>query len=217
MFYLLLVLRFGKPLLRFGKKFDQLRQCTGATVRVFITIYLILLIILILDRPKTCVLADGTFTGFTMDGTHVLIQPPQTGLTQLARLIRRRLIDLQEFDLIFVCVGRADLRCPTKEWGHLTEEFIATVRRFNPLAWISISGPIPTPVDDKEAVARCVNAGKVMKLVCVRQEKVRYSWLAQQFYNKQGRKANMYSASGISALGKAVLKCEIRDCSKCVF
>ena len=154
-------------------------------------------------------LADSTFHGFQMDGININVLPPQGGLDYAARLIRRKQLIIKS-DVLFVCLGRADVEEGLSGFQESLLDLHDSVLRFNENTKIICSGPIPRGTDGRRQVARCVNAGKVVKSFCATRQRSCFTPLAMEFITRRGVNLVLMLPQGASAMGKAVLKSYIR-------
>ena len=155
-------------------------------------------------------LVDSSFSGLYLDGLNIRSFLPQFGWSDLARLVRRRIISVAKWAKLYVALGRADIADGVSEVAETLQDLAASITRFNPNIMVVLAGPIPRGSDSRRMVARCVNAGKIVKSFCSQQEGFTFSTVACQFYTKKGVNALLVLPGGASGLGKAALKADIR-------
>ena len=146
-----------------------------------------------------------------MDGLKIYIQPPQAGYHEVARRIRRQLIPIQDFKIVFAVLGRPDMECQQAELPLALDNFLSAVLRFNPGALVIFAAPIPKGLDSRKLIGRCHNAGKVVHAFASQQERADYSRVAEQFYNKKGINCITMLPTGATALGRASLRSVVRS------
>ena len=157
-----------------------------------------------------CVLADCAFSGVNLDGIKVQIFPPQSGWADLARLIRRRVVDVTHFHWLYIALGRADVDDDIADVPAVLRDLSDSIYRFNSSVKVIIAGPIPRGADSRRTVARCVNAGKIVQSFCSLQNQFSFTKVATQFYSRKGVNTLFMLPGGSSSLGKAVLKANVR-------
>ena len=167
-------------------------------------------LIIVSVKRKVCVLADSCFRGITLDGINVVVQPPQNGFEMVARLLRRKVLDISGIDLVHCSMGRADLECSgLKSFDKVLDDFCSTIRRFNSSCEIILAGPIPRGSDTYRWVGACVMAGKATRKFCLGRTDIKFSSLAMGFYDKAGIKQEFLNHNGASPLGKLLLKKDV--------
>ena len=76
-----------------------------------------------------------------MDGLKLHVVPPQWGYSDVARAVRRRIINIDQYQVIFVMIGRADMVRAVAHLQEAVDDFVSTCKRFNPEAVVVLSGP----------------------------------------------------------------------------
>ena len=141
-----------------------------------------------------------------MERAKVFPLQQEEGFPAVALQLRRSIIDISPFKVIFAYIGRAQV-----EWQRPAQladsvlEFVATARRFNTKAIIVIAGPIPRGSDGRQLIARCVNAGKKIRATCRGLESVVFSSVAQDFYSIHGLNKFLINHKGVSKLGRSTI------------
>ena len=130
---------------------------------------------------------------------------PQFGSATAVKAIRRKTLDVSQFAAIFSFLGRNDLDLAFKEPSEGALELINTVHRFNPRTLVFLAGPIPQSSDNRSAVAKCVNSGKAVEALAEARSDVFFSKIAQDFYTKDGVKADMFQDQVLSAKARQLI------------
>ena len=144
-----------------------------------------------------------------MDGVMVWCSPDEDkGIWYAARCVRRGLLEVEDYKVIIVLLGRADL--PQGEIMEAVEDLVVNIRRRNPSCFMFISGPIPRADDARKDIGMCVNAAKCVRLCCSELRLVEFSRFAEECYGKAGLNESVVLPSGISALGFQRLQVHIR-------
>ena len=148
-------------------------------------------------------MVDSHLRGFQLDGADVITaRAPSDGLWSMAKLLRRGCFDLTSCKVLFVFLGRADVGDDILD---AVEDFSATVGRCNYNIALVISGPIPRFGDSRRMVGACVLAGRKIKNLCTRIQRLQFSNVAAQFYNKAGVNPATLHKFGITQAGSSIL------------
>ena len=131
------------------------------------------------------------------------------GVAAAANAIRRRAIQLSSTKVLVLVAGRSDLPVTPEEFTLILQDFQDTVDRFNPATKIVFVAPIPRATDDRKAVAKCINMGKIVRKYAASNENTDFSRVAQEFYNKSGVNVLMLSEDGATTFALAAIKFNI--------
>ena len=98
----------------------------------------------------------------------------------------------------------------TTEFKEALEDFVSTVTRKEPKAVVILAAPIPWFDDNTNMVGKCVTAGKSVRALCNRSDRLVFSKLAEEFYTRVGVNLSVCNAQGLTQAGMLAVQRNVK-------